>query len=127
MECDDRIQWSSPSGGARRASAARAVEFEPRVGDAYRIAMQPPEGELFHLTGEFQEVDPPAAPRVHLHLGPSRTPDDRETLAALSLRGARRRAPRWSSVQGEFATEERRALHEEGWSDSFDRLEALLR
>jgi uncharacterized protein YndB with AHSA1/START domain len=32
-----------------------SIEFEPRVGDGYRIAMQPPEGELFHLTGEFRE------------------------------------------------------------------------
>jgi uncharacterized protein YndB with AHSA1/START domain len=29
------------------------------VGGAYRIAMQPPEGELFHLVGEYVEVRSP--------------------------------------------------------------------
>jgi uncharacterized protein YndB with AHSA1/START domain len=28
--------------------------------------------------------------------------------------------------QGPFKTEERRALHREGWGDSFDKLERLL-
>ncbi len=31
-----------------------------------------------------------------------------------------------SLVQGPFRTEERRELHDGGWTDSFDRLEALL-
>jgi hypothetical protein len=30
-------------------------------------------------------------------------------------------------TQGEFATEERRAIHEGGWNDSFERLQDLLR
>jgi hypothetical protein len=29
--------------------------------------------------------------------------------------------------QGEFATEERLELHRNGWADSFDKLEAVLR
>jgi hypothetical protein len=29
-------------------------------------------------------------------------------------------------TQGEFATEERRELHEGGWTDGFERLEQLL-
>ena len=88
--------------------------------------MQPPEGELFHLTGEFQEVDPHDAPRVHLHLGPSDTRRSRDARHALAPR-ARASGTEVELTQGEFATEERRALHEEGWSAAFDRLEALLR
>ena len=37
-----------------------SLEFGPRVGESYRIEMQPPEGDSFYLTGEFREVDPPA-------------------------------------------------------------------
>jgi uncharacterized protein YndB with AHSA1/START domain len=37
-----------------------AIELDLRVGGRYRFAMQPPEGDLFHLTGEFREVDPPS-------------------------------------------------------------------
>jgi uncharacterized protein YndB with AHSA1/START domain len=100
------------------------VEFKPRVGDGYRIAMQPPEGEPFHLTGEFKEVEPPARLAFTFVWDPA-TPDDRETLATLSLRdqGALTEV---ELTQGEFATEERRALHEGGWAESFEKLEDLL-
>lgn len=113
-------KWWGPEG-----FSCPAVEFEPRVGNAYRIAMQPPEGELFHLTGEFQEVDPHTRLAFTFIWDPA-TLDDRETLATLSLR-ERSGGTEVELSQGEFATEERRALHEEGWSAAFDRLEALLR
>ena len=53
------------------------------------------------------------------------TPDDRETLATLALeeRGA---GTELQFTQGGFATEERRALHDGGWTDSFEQLDALL-
>ena len=38
----------------------RSVNVDLRVGGAYRIAVQPPEGELFYLRGEFRAIDPPA-------------------------------------------------------------------
>ena len=47
-------RWWGPNG-----FTCPSIEFEPQVGSGYRIAMQPPEGELFHLTGEFREVSPP--------------------------------------------------------------------
>jgi uncharacterized protein YndB with AHSA1/START domain len=101
-----------------------SVEWEPRVGGSYRIEMQPPDGEPFHLNGEFREVDPPNRLAFTFVWDPS-TPDDRETLATLSLeeQGDKTEV---RFTQGEFATEERRALHDGGWSDSFERLESLL-
>jgi uncharacterized protein YndB with AHSA1/START domain len=100
------------------------VEWEPRVGGSYRIAMQPPEGERFHLNGDFREVDPPNRLAFTFVWDPA-TPDDRETLATLSLqeRGAQTEV---EFTQGEFATEERRELHDGGWTDGFDRLQELL-
>jgi uncharacterized protein YndB with AHSA1/START domain len=80
--------------------------------------MQPPEGDLFHLSGEYVEVaapfrwDPP-------------DPDDRETVATMSFQDLGD-STRLTVVQGVFATEERRALHEEGWTESLERLEELL-
>jgi uncharacterized protein YndB with AHSA1/START domain len=46
-------KWWGP-----RGFTAPSVEFDPRVGGSYRIAMQPPDGDLFYLSGEFREVDP---------------------------------------------------------------------
>ncbi|MGZ4381524.1 MAG: SRPBCC family protein [Gaiellaceae bacterium] len=47
--------WWGPYG-----FTAPSVDFEPRVGGGYRIAMQPPDGDLFHLEGEFLAVEPSA-------------------------------------------------------------------
>jgi uncharacterized protein YndB with AHSA1/START domain len=112
-------KWWGP-----RGFATPSVEFDPRVGDDYRIAMQPPDGDLFYLSGEFREVDPPGRLAYTFRWDPPH-PDDRQTVVMLSLqdRGDRTEV---LLTQGEFATEERRALHEGGWTDSFRRLEQLL-
>jgi Activator of Hsp90 ATPase homolog 1-like protein len=54
-EADQLGQWWGP-----RGFTTPSVDFDPRVGDRYRIAMQPPDGDLFNLLGEFRKVDPPA-------------------------------------------------------------------
>ena len=113
-------KWWGP-----RGFTAPSVDFDPRVGGSYRIAMQPPEGDVFHLSGKFLEVDPPARLAYTFRWEPP-DPDDRETVATLSLqeRGERTVV---LLTQGEFATAERLGLHEDGWSDSFGRLEQVLR
>jgi uncharacterized protein YndB with AHSA1/START domain len=112
-------KWWGP-----RDFTAPSVEFDPQVGGGYRIAMQPPDGDVFHLTGEFREVDPPGRLAFTFRWDPP-DPDDRETVVTLSLE-ERDDKTEVRLTQGEFATEERRALHEEGWTDSFDRLRELL-
>ena len=34
------------------------AELDVRVGGGYRLAMQPPDGDVFHLSGEFLEIEP---------------------------------------------------------------------
>jgi uncharacterized protein YndB with AHSA1/START domain len=116
---DQLAKWWGPTG-----FTSPSVEFDPKVGGGYRIAMQPPEGELFHLSGEFREVEPPARLAYTFVWDPP-NPDDRETLATLVL-DDRGDETELRFTQGEFATEERRALHEGGWTDGFERLEGLL-
>ena len=113
------VRWWGPKG-----FACPSVEFDPRAGGSYRIAMQPPDGELFHLGGEFKEVEPSARLAFTFVWDPA-TPDDRETLATLSLTEHGDQTE-LQLTQGEFATEERCTLHEGGWTDSFERLEELL-
>ena len=112
-------KWWGP-----RGFTAPRVEFDPRVGGNYRIAMQPPDGDLFYLSGEFREVDPPARLTYTFRWDPP-DPDDRQTVVTLLLQD---RAERTEVLltQGEFATEERLELHEGGWNDSFGRLEQVL-
>jgi uncharacterized protein YndB with AHSA1/START domain len=112
-------KWWGP-----RGFTAPSVEFEPRAGRSYRIAMQPPDGDLFFLSGEFERVDPPARLAYTFRWDPPGA-DDRDTLVTLSLRD-RGETTEVLPTQVGFATEERRALHDEGWSESFGRLEQVL-
>ncbi|HEX6582312.1 MAG TPA: SRPBCC domain-containing protein [Thermoleophilaceae bacterium] len=101
-----------------------SLDFDPRVGERYRIEMQPPEGDPFHLTGEFREVDPPTR-LAFTFLWEPPDPDDVETEVALSFRDVDG-STEIALTQGPFKTEERRALHDDGWTDSLDRLEAFV-
>src|SRR5215216_7524928 len=86
--------------------------------------MQPPDGDPFHLSGEFREVDPPDHLAYSFRWDPP-DPDDRETVVAMSLRkldGGTELLP----TQGDFATQERLALHEGGWTESLERLKQML-
>jgi len=112
-------EWFGP-----RGFSSPGVEFEPRVGESFSIAMQPPEGEAFHLRGEFREVEAPSRLSYTFVWDPPDA-DDRETVVTLSLE-ERGRQTEVTFAQGEFATADRLELHRDGWSDSFDRLEELL-
>ena len=104
--------------------SAPSVQFDPRVGERYRIEMQPPEGGAFFLTGEFREVDPPAR-LAFTFVWEEPDPDDVETQVGLSFR-ALAGSTVVALAQGPFKTEQRRALHRDGWTDAFRRLERLV-
>lgn len=116
---DVLARWWGP-----RGFSTPALEFAPQVGGSFWIAMQPPEGALFHLRGEFRQVQPPTRLAYSFSWDPP-APDDRETEVVLELE-EHAGATELRLTQGDFATEERRALHETGWSESLDRLAALL-
>jgi hypothetical protein len=54
-------------------------------------------------------------------------PDDVETLVEFSFRDRGAESTELVFAKGRFKTEARRELHRDGWTDSFDRLEELLR
>jgi uncharacterized protein YndB with AHSA1/START domain len=112
-------KWWGPEG-----FTIPSLDFQPRAGEAYRIEMQPPEGDPFQLTGEFREVEAPGRLAFTFAWEPP-APDDIETLVDLSFRDLGGSAE-VVFTQGEFKTEERRELHRNGWGDSFDKLERLL-
>jgi uncharacterized protein YndB with AHSA1/START domain len=112
-------KWFGPKG-----YTVSSVELSPRVGDRYQIEMQPPDGAHFHVTGEVREADPPGRLAfTFVYEEPS--PDDVETHVVLSFLDLGE-STEVDLTQGVFKTEARRALHHEGWSDSFDKLERLI-
>jgi uncharacterized protein YndB with AHSA1/START domain len=116
---DQLAQWWGPAG-----FTTPRLRFDPRVGDGYRIEMQPPDGVPFHLIGEFREVDPPAR-LVFTFAWEDPDPDDVENLVELSFRD-RGDSTEIVFRQGPFQSEARRELHRNGWMDGFDKLERFL-
>lgn len=116
----DRLaRWWGPEG-----FEIPRLDYEPRVGERFRIEMAPPQGDAFHLAGEFREVEPPSRLAFTFEWEPA-DPDDVVTLAALTFR-ERGGSTQVELEQGPFRTEERRALHRDGWGESLDKLERLL-
>jgi uncharacterized protein YndB with AHSA1/START domain len=86
--------------------------------------MQPQEGDAFELTGTFREVNVPARIAFSFEWVPA-DPDDVETVAELSFT-AHGDSTEVKLVQAPFKTAERRALHRDGWTESFDKLVELV-
>jgi len=118
-DSSELVKWWGPKG-----FTTPSLEFQPRVGERYRIEMQPPEGDPFYLTGVFREVDPPAR-LAYTFAWELPDPDDVETLVTLSFRDLDE-STELDFTQGPFKTEARRVLHRDGWTDSFDKLERLV-
>jgi uncharacterized protein YndB with AHSA1/START domain len=116
---DELAKWWGPEG-----FTTPSLQFRPAAGEAYRIEMQPPEGDAFYLTGEFREVDRPAR-LTFTFQWEDPDPDDVETLVELLFRDLGD-STEVVLTQGPFKTEARRALHRDGWTDSFKKLERLL-
>ncbi len=119
IEPDRLAEWWGPSG-----FTSPSIELDARVGGRYRIGMQPPEGELFYLRGEFQEVDPPNR-LVYTFEWEDPAPYDQETVVTLSFFETRE-GTTLVLDQRPFATEARYALHRAGWTEGLDRLEESL-
>jgi len=119
-EPTELARWWGP-----RGFTTPEIDLELRVGGSYRFTMQPPEGAPFHLSGDFVGLERPSS-LTFTFCWDEPDPDDRETVVALSLRSADG-ATIVSLSHGEFATEGRLELHRSGWTESFEKLAAVLR
>jgi uncharacterized protein YndB with AHSA1/START domain len=118
-EANRLARWWGPNG-----FTVPNIQLDLRVGGTYRIEMDPPDGNPFHLSGVFREVDPPAR-LVYTFAWEEPDPDDRETIVSFALDD---QGPTTKLVldQGAFATDARLALHTQGWSETIDRLEQRI-
>jgi uncharacterized protein YndB with AHSA1/START domain len=112
-------KWWGPAG-----FTCPTLTLDLRQGGGYRITMQPPDREAFHLRGEFREIDPPRR-LTYTFEWEEADPDDQKTTVTLSFLGQGEET-KLVLDQGPFKTEARRALHEGGWTDSLAKLEETL-
>ena len=116
---EELAQWWGP-----KDFTVPSLRFDPRVGESFRIEMQPPEGDAFYLTGQLREVEP-LARLAYTFVWEDPDPDDVETLVGLSFRELGE-STEVVLTQGPFKTKPRRELHRNGWTDRFDMLEQLI-
>jgi uncharacterized protein YndB with AHSA1/START domain len=116
---EELAKWWGPEG-----FTVTSLDFDPRAGKTYRIEMQPPGGDSFHLTGEFREVAPPVR-LVYTFVWEPADPDDVETLVELSCRDLGN-STEVTLTQGPFKTDLRHELHRNGWAESLDKLERFI-
>jgi uncharacterized protein YndB with AHSA1/START domain len=119
VDADQVRRWWGPAG-----FTVPRLEFDPTEGTDYRIAMQPPDGDVFHIRGTFREVEPPRR-LAFTFIYEEPDPDDQETLVTLTF-DSTDPGTRVILDQGPFKTAARLELHREGWTDTFERLERSL-
>jgi uncharacterized protein YndB with AHSA1/START domain len=119
VDADQLQQWFGPVGFTALALQVDAVE-----GGNYRLAIQPPDGDAFHIRGTFRTVDAPHK-LAFTFLYEEPDPDDQETLVTVTFEPAEH-GTRVVVEQRPFKTAARCALHRDGWTDSLQRLEQAL-
>ena len=119
FEAEELRRWFGPIG----FTVAR-LQFDPVEGADYRLAMQPPEGEVFHIRGTFQVVDAPQR-LAYTFIYEEPDPDDQETLVTLTFEPSDA-GTRLVLDHGPFKTEPRRQLHRDGWTETLERLAQSL-
>jgi uncharacterized protein YndB with AHSA1/START domain len=119
VEPEQLRHWWGPVG-----FAIPSLQLEAVVGAEYRIAMQPPDGDAFHLHGVIDAVEAPSRLAFTFIWEPP-DPDDQETLVSLTFMPVDA-GTRLVLEQGPFKTAARYELHRDGWSQTLDRLDEFL-
>ena len=119
VDAEQFRQWFGPAG-----FAVLDLRFDVVEGRDYRIAMKPPDGDVFHIRGTFLAVEAPLR-LAYTFVYEQPDPDDQETVVTLTLEPTNP-GTRLILHQGPFKTEPRRQLHRVGWTETLERLERAL-
>ena len=119
VDADQLRSWFGPKG-----FTVSDLELDPVEGKGYRLAIQPPEGDVFHIGGTFRSIEPPRL-LAFTFVYEEPDPDDQETLVTVTFEPAEQ-GTAVVLEQSPFKTAARLALHRDGWTESLDRLEEAL-
>jgi uncharacterized protein YndB with AHSA1/START domain len=98
------------------------AEADTRVGGRYRIVMQAPGGEEYDVGGVYREV---VANEKLVFTWAWRSAPERESLVTLLLKPDGD-GTLLTLTHEQFADEESRNGHEQGWNSSLDKLEKFI-
>jgi uncharacterized protein YndB with AHSA1/START domain len=111
-------RWWGPPG-----FSCPSAEIDLRVGGRYRIAMQPPDGEVIYLSGTFKLIEPPR--RLVYSWRWEAAAEPVETLVTVEFH-ARGQATEIVLHHRLFADAAVRDRHDGGWKGCLDRLAGLF-
>jgi uncharacterized protein YndB with AHSA1/START domain len=100
------------------------ADVDLRPGGAYRLVMQPAEGEAMVLGGTYRDVQPPER-LVYTWKWESGWPDPTELVVTVEFRDLGERTEVLLEQEG-FANDDGRAANTWGWESGLDKLAAQL-
>jgi uncharacterized protein YndB with AHSA1/START domain len=117
---DQSVQWWGPKG-----FTTRVLEWDQRPGGAWRAIMYSPEGTEHPQHGVYKEIAPPQR-MIYTFIWEDEDTPDRVATVTVTF------TPRGDQTEmtfrkGPFRSEEWRRGEEDGWNESFDRLEEYVR
>jgi uncharacterized protein YndB with AHSA1/START domain len=111
-------KWMAPSD----AFSVPVAEIDLRVGGRYRIVMNAPDGEVHDVSGVYREI---VANRKLVYTWAWKTTPERESIVTIELK-ASGNGTELTLRHEQFADEEARNHHEQGWNGCLARLEKAL-
>lgn len=115
-DADELRAWFGPG-----AYTSPQVELDLRVGGRYRIGMKPPEGDVFYLSGEYVEIDPPR----RLAFTWQWEGDPAVTLVTIEFM-ERDGMTELALIHERFPDQEQCERHKEGWGATLEKLPRIL-
>lgn len=109
-------QWRGP-----RGFTSTTDRYDLRPGGAYRICLHAPDGTAHWLRGTFREIVPPQRLVMTHQWERADGSVSPETLVTVTF-AALGKKTKMIFHQGFFTTDAARDGHEDGWSQSFERL-----
>ena len=106
--------------------SARNVEMDVRVGGRYRIVMVKPDGERFIAVGTYRDVRAPQKLVMTWRWEEDDLADEIETLLTLEFNDCGGGETELVLTHEQFASEESRERHNEGWTAIAGQLDRLL-
>jgi len=110
-------EWVGPAG-----VNGEVVQLVPKVGGSYRVVMHLPSGNTLTVGGVYREIARPS----RLVMTWKWEHEEQETLITLSFQPAAG-GTNLTLRHENFAAVERRDSHKNGWTGTFDKLEAFLK
>ena len=111
-------QWMAPSD----AFKIPVAESELRVGGRYHIVMNAPDGQVHDVSGTYREIVPN---KKLVYTWAWKTTPERESVVTIELR-ATGGGTELTLKHEQFADEEARNHHEQGWNGCLARLEKAV-